>query len=205
MPFTLGVDAILLLLHLCAVFSCGALARPTVALVYVDRAPDAAITTGVRAIVEDGYLPSPGTLVGVSEATVLHAWWGSTPYVVDAQIAPLVRQDAALTLVVLPDDLHAEPPDARCWGCLSTSSYHQVTPDGRRYAVVSGHSREPLRWLGYPEDQPQALFDAAHELVEATMDAEIADPCADGPLQRWHAYWLPAYRSAGTCTIGGPP
>lgn len=194
----------LLVVITCAVFHCGALVHPRVALVYVDRAPEAAITAGVEAIVEDGYLPVPaGQLVSVSEATLVHAWYGFKPFVTDSQIASLARQDADLTLVVLPDDVGAVPPDAACWGCLYTSSYHQALPDGRRYAAVSGQTREPLRWINYPEQQPLALYAATHELVEAAADAEIADPCADAPLVWWHGYALPAYRTGGACQ-GGP-
>ena len=191
---------------LCVLFGCGALAHPSVWLVYVDQAPDAAVTAGVRAIVEDGYLPDgAGTLAGVSTATVLHTWYGTLPYVTDGDVLPLVRSDVDITLLVLPDDIHAAPPDARCDGCLYTSSYHQVTADGHRYAVLSGRIREPLRELGYPDGQPLALYDAAHELVEAAADAEIADPCAPpaDTLESWHGYVLPAYRWAGVCTIGG--
>jgi hypothetical protein len=190
-----------LLAALCVVFHCGAVPHPSVWLVYVDRAADPAITAGVRAIVEDGYLPSPGTLAGVSEATVLHGWYGALPYVTDADVQPLVRSDVDITLLVLPDDIHAEPPDARCSGCLYTSSYHQVTADGRRYAVVSGRIREPLRELGYPDDQPLALYDAAHELVEAATDAERADPCAPDVVV-WLGMALPRYVWGGVCTGG---
>ena len=196
----------IVLAALCVLFGCGALAHPSVWLVYVDQAPDAAVTAGVRAIVEGGYLPyGPGTLEGVSTATVLHTWYGTLPYVTDADVLPLVRADVDITLLVLPEEIHAEPPDAQCGGCLYTSSYHQVTADGHRYAVLSGRIREPLRELGYPDDQPLALYDAAHELVEAAADAEIADACAPpaGVLLPWRGYMLPAYRLGNVCLIGG--
>jgi len=182
------------------------LARPAVWVVFVNTGLDWSTLAGIRSIVEDGYLDlAPGVgrgrLVGVGGVTVPTARFGYLDYVEDAALRPFVQpRPVDITLFVLPDDLPVEQLGASCNGCLVTGSYHSALADGRRYGVVGGRVRATLTAMGYPESQPLALYDAAHELVEAAAGAELADPCGQ-QLAPYGPYTLPGYSVAGRCTI----
>jgi hypothetical protein len=180
-------------------------------LVYVNRPADDTITAGVRSIVEEGYLDGnsavgSGQFMGVSNVTIAPRMFGYVPYLTEPDVMPYVVQTPGnVNLFVLADDTRSSAPDAGCnGGCLVSESFHGVTgTPGVAYAMIEGWNLQAFynSHEGYPKDRPYQFFDVAHELIEASSDAEISDACGFGVVP-WGSYSLPAFQVGGRCTVG---
>lgn len=164
----------------CETFSCGPLVAPSVQVIYAS--PNAVRHDAeFRAIVEGGYLDPLAPAAPLLEPLTLPLPAGTLSNASIRQTVSAMPRGTVYLIVLGPEQL----PEPHSGGIYA---YHDESDDGR-FGVI------PAAWDG------QVRMDAAHELVEAIADAEIADPCG----YVWTQYagmTLQTYSIGGQCTAG---